>query len=170
MTLTAKDLMRDAVKIVGPDTPVSELDRAFIEAGVGSFPVVDADGELLGVVSRSDVVRQLSVEQSLAEMVVDARRDVNAFADDAEAARWEIGALLGQHIEGLRVADLMSRKVVSVPSDMPLQDLARLFVERGLHRVPVVDGGRLVGVISTLDLVAQLAGLRPWRGRAGRSL
>ena len=64
----ARDLMSGPPRTVRPDTSLADLERALLDAGVGGFPVVE-DGRLVGVVSRSDVVRQLSVEQSLAELL-----------------------------------------------------------------------------------------------------
>lgn len=157
MPLTAQDLMQPVIKTVAPDAPLIELDRAFLEARVGAFPVV-AGGELVGIVSRSDIVRQLSVEQSLAELRADADRDEQAYAADAEADLGEIGDYLGRRVEHLRVRDCMTRQVVSATRDTPLPELAALMLQHRVHRLPVVAGRRLVGIVGALDLVRVLAG------------
>lgn len=157
MVLTARHIMNEAIKIIDPETPFSELDRAFLEAKVNGFPVVTNDGSLVGMVSRSDIVRQLGVEQSVAEMIVDDDRERRAYTIDAEQTRGEIGGRLGQHIERQRVRDIMSHDVISVAADTPLQELAQRFMEHGVHRLPVIEGKRLVGIVTTFDLIGLIA-------------
>ena len=152
--------MQPDPRTVSPDTPLVELARLFLEDRVSGYPVVEGE-RLVGIVSRSDLVRQLSVEQSVAENVSDFYRDVGAFEDPpgsfAAIAR-QVGARLGS----LRVEDAMIRSVVRVESDAPLAEVARRMLERGIHRLPVVEGERLVGILSSLDLVRLFA-----EGRAG---
>ena len=155
--ITAKALMRKAVKMIGPDATLVELDRALLAARVGGFPVVDDAGRLVGIVSRSDVVRQLGVEQALAEVVSDYYRDVNAYEPAPAKSLAEIAAQVGQRIERLRVRDVMIGNLITVPPETLLADLARIFVERNIHRLPVVERGRLVGIVTTLDLVRLFA-------------
>lgn len=57
-------------------------------------------------------------------------------------------------INGLTVADMMVRPVLSVSADTPVEEVVALFVNRGLHPLPVVaDGGRLVGIVGRADLL-----------------
>ena len=70
---TARDLMQSPVRTVRPEMSLADLERTFLEAGYSGFPVVDG-GKLVGVVTRSDVVRRLSVEQNVGEMISDRHR------------------------------------------------------------------------------------------------
>jgi CBS domain-containing protein len=156
MSIHAQDLMQHAVKIVAPDTPLIGLDRAFLEARVNAFPVVDA-GRLVGIVSRSDIVRQISIEQSLAEMCVDAGRETRAFSSDAGAELSAIGTAVGRRLERLRVRDCMISGVISAAPGTPAQTLAELFVRHDVHHLLIVEGQRLLGIVSALDLVRLIA-------------
>jgi len=68
MSWTADKLMQTKVRTVAEGTSLPDLERAFLDEGVTGFPVVEA-GRLVGVVSRSDVVRKLATEQSYAEYI-----------------------------------------------------------------------------------------------------
>jgi CBS domain-containing protein len=146
-----RDIMEKDVRSVTPETSLVDLERRLLQARVGALPVVERTGELVGIASRSDVVRQLSVEQSLGEAMADAYRDQK---DEtwSETSTREVGSVVGQRIQRLRVSDVMIREVITISPDCNIQQAAGLFVEHHVHRLPVVAGGRLVGILSTLDL------------------
>ncbi len=155
MTWTARDLMHGAVHTVDPDMSLADLERSFLRTGVSGFPVVE-DGRLVGIVSRSDVVRQLSVERSQAETISDYYREATGI-EDAEASLEDIAERVGARLERLRVADLMIRRLITVSPEQPLGEVARILLEHRIHRLPVTEAGRLVGIVSSLDLVRLFA-------------
>jgi CBS domain-containing protein len=157
MNETVKELMQTAVKVIGPEETLLELQRAFQEAGVSGFPVVDREGRLIGIVSRSDIGRQLGVEQSMAEYISDYYREVRHFESNPGESLAGIGERLGRRLEELRVKDVMIGKVISVTPDTSLTELAQTLIRHHIHRLPVCDQGRLVGIVSTLDLVRLFA-------------
>ena len=154
---TAKDLMQTAVKVIDPDENLIELERALMDAEVSGFPVVDKQGRVVGIVSRSDVVRQLGVEQNLAEYVSDYYRDLRYYETNPTETLADIGEQVGQRIEQLRVRDVMIRKLLYVSPDTSLQEVAQMFIQHHIHRLPVILGERLVGIVTTLDLVRLFA-------------
>lgn len=156
MRLTARDVMRREVRVVESDLKLTELERLFLEAGVTGFPVVD-DGNLVGIVSRSDVVRQLCVEQSFAEIVSDYYRDWHGTQADPGASFKAIGDQVGERFEELRVRDVMIKKLFTVSPADTLVDVAKALHEHHIHRVPVTENGKLVGIITTLDFVRLVA-------------
>jgi CBS domain-containing protein len=147
--------MTAGVHSVDPDMPLPELERSFLRERVSGFPVVEGR-RLVGVVSRSDVVRQLCVEGSLSEQLAGRYVDLSGFSQAGEPAD-EVGRRVGGRIEGLRVRDVMVREVVTVEPDAPVARAAAVMVARRIHRLPVVDGARLLGIVSSLDLVRLLA-------------
>ncbi len=158
-TLNVRDLMQIRVHAVPPEMPLEELEQEFIGKRVSGFPVVDAD-QLVGVVSRSDIVRQLEVERQLAENTSDFYWDRWGFHEEPAESMQQIASRVGQRIEDLRVRDLMSRHLVAVSADDSLAVLAQRFLEHHIHRVLVVEHGRLVGIVSTIDLVRLFADKR----------
>jgi CBS domain-containing protein len=118
--------------------------------------VVERGGKLVGIVSRSDVVRQLCLERSLGEAMADAYRDQTdaSFAAQSQGA---IGGAIGQRMERLRVRDVMIQDVLTVPPDLSVGKAAQLLIERRIHRLPVVENGKLVGIVSSLDFTRIVA-------------
>ena len=155
-SLTAREVMRPEVQTVHPEMPLTELDRAFIDQRVGGFPVV-VEGRLVGIVSRSDIVRQLCVEQSLAEMVSDYYHQGVMSDNMPTQSLQEIGDQVGERLELLHVKDVMIRKLITVPVAASVREVARVLIDNHIHHVPVTDQDRLVGIISALDLVRLLA-------------
>ena len=156
MALTARDVMQTEVKTVPPELTLPNLERAFVDKGVSGFPVVDADGMLVGIISRSDVVRHLTVERSREEILSDYYR-YGGMGDVPSESLESIGGRVGARAERVSVGEAMLRAVVTVAPGDPLPEVARKLVDHHIHRVPVVDGDRLVGIVSSLDLVRLLA-------------
>lgn len=154
--LSVRELMDVKVDTVPPDMPLAELDQHFVEKQVSGFPVVE-EGRLVGVVSRSDVVRQLALERQLAERTSDFYWDHSGFHEERIESINEVAARVGQQIENLRVRDMMSNHVVVVSPDDSVEIAAQKFLQRRVHRAPVVDAGRLVGLITTLHFVSLFA-------------
>ncbi|MDH3212151.1 MAG: CBS domain-containing protein [Myxococcales bacterium] len=156
MGRVAGDVMQTDVRTVGVETTLAELDRAFLEERVSGFPVVQ-DGRMVGLVSRSDVVRQLGVEQSVAETISDYYRDVGGIRIDPPETIDAIARQVGARIEKLRVKDVMVHDLITVTPTDSLQEVAQILVEHRIHRLPVVEAGRLLGILTSLDLVRLLA-------------
>ena len=154
--LAAKDLMTTAVQTTKRHTPVVELDRTLSASGISGMPVTDDTGAIVGVVSRADIVRALSGAEAEAEAVLAYYRDVAG----AEATHGDVSRLAGERAASQRVQDVMSREVIAVRPDQPLHEVASLLTERRVHRVLVAEGGRLVGLVSSLDIVRAVADRR----------
>ncbi|HVR74712.1 MAG TPA: CBS domain-containing protein [Planctomycetota bacterium] len=152
MPLSVRDIMKAEVKTVPPEMTLPDLERAFLEEQVSGFPVVRG-AKLVGIISRSDVVRQLSVEQSVAEVISDYHRDMTDFESDPVESLHEIATRVGERVEHLQVKDLMVEKVFTVSPDHSIEDAARLLIKHHIHRVPVVKDGQVVGILTTLDIV-----------------
>lgn len=151
MSLKVRDIMQTHVKTASSEMSVMDLDRLFAEQGISGAPVVD-QGRLVGIVSRSDIVRQLDVEQSLGEIATNYYRDMYGIGASAQQEADEIGASMGERVQNLRVRDVMVRELITVGADADLQELATRMVERHVHRVLVTDGERLLGIVTTLEL------------------
>jgi CBS domain-containing protein len=148
--------MRADVRTVGSEMTLPELDRAFLREGVSGYPVLK-DGRLIGIVSRSDVIRQLCVEQSVSEVASDYYRFPAGLGNPPAETLEDVGQRVGRRIETLRVKDVMSSSLITVSPEDSLADVARILTEHHVHRVLVTKDGRLVGIISALDFVRRIA-------------
>lgn len=151
----ARDVMRTGVVKVRPDMPLRELEEVLLRERIQGAPVVEGN-RVIGVVSRSDVVRQLKLEE---ERLEDASYYLEPFDADQRAPEEDdrIFEGAGVRVANLPVREVMIEDVVSVPPDATLPEVARQMLERPVHRVFVLEGGELLGVISSLDLVRELA-------------
>lgn len=151
MKVFAKDVMQKEVKSVRSDLSLSELETSFVDENVSGFPVVDS-GAILGVVSASDVLARICEERR------DAKSPTSFYEDHANmeftdhADDWQ-SSKVGEQSEHLCVRDVMNPDVISVPPDMPLQEVAAVMTDQAIHRVLVVENNELVGLISSLDIV-----------------
>ncbi len=75
-----------------------------------------------------------------------------------------VGEIMSPNV--IRLADMMARPVLSVPADTPVEEVIALFVNRGLHPIPVVTDGRLVGVVGRADILRVLLDSQPGKGTA----
>lgn len=156
MSAKVRDWMGHAVRTVPESLSLAELDRRFLTDRVTGFPVVSQTGTLVGVVSRSDVVRTLSVERTWAETLSDYYTDWSGF-DASEPTLSEIGEQTGRRLEERTVGDVMARDPTTVGPDEDLAEAARILVDRRFHRLPVVERGCLVGILTSLDLARYVA-------------
>jgi CBS domain-containing protein len=155
--LTAADAMQLEVETVAPGLGLVELERRFLTLGISGFPVLE-DERLVGIVSRSDVVRILSVERSNQEQLADFDRAFDDPSQPAETETAEVEARVGRRAEGFQVRDAMVQQVVSVERDRPLEEVAQLMLDKHVHRLPVIDrDDGLVGLVTSLDLVRLFA-------------
>lgn len=147
--------MQKRVLSVTPDMPIPELVDFLISRRVSGVPVMEK-GRLVGIVSRSDLVRAVSLERSLAGIVAQA-------FEQEELTPGEAPPTLGlrssavQALQNRTVRAIMVTDPISVTPDTPVAEVARLMVARHMHRVLVTEEARLVGLISSLDLVRLVA-------------
>lgn len=152
MTISAKDVRLAKVVTVEPTLSALELERLFERERISGAPVVEK-GRLVGVVSRADLTRALAEADDQAGALLDYYGEVaGASAGPEERAR-----LTGEKAERLSVKDLMSTRIVSVEPDQSLRDVAKTLTTHRIHRVLVAQDCRLLGVISSLDLVQLIA-------------
>ena len=152
---TAGEYMRTEVVTVRPDLPLSELADVLLRHRIQGAPVVE-DGRLVGIISRSDVVRQLKVEE---ERISDSSFYLEPFDADEHRAEDQERVLqsAASRMPKLCVGDMMITDLVTVSPETPLDAVARQMLERRVHRVLVTEDGVLHGILSSLDLVALFA-------------
>ena len=142
--MRVEDVMTADVVTVGPETSVHKAARLMTDHGISGLPVVDADGRLIGIVSEGDLIAGVATPRT--------RRWWQRFLEDPAALAREY-----QKAVATTVGDVMTVAVVSVSPDLPIEAAARILYDRGLRRVPVVRGTRLVGILARGDVVKAVA-------------
>ncbi|WP_164880876.1 CBS domain-containing protein [Aestuariirhabdus litorea] len=138
----AAEIMTSRVLTVSSDWPVEALAVFFKEHRISGAPVIDGSGRLAGVVSLTDVVRQ--------RLDDDFYRPPEQFSSREQ--RRDAGE---QRNHSLRVADIMSTDVYDVTMNTPLHKVAAIMVKANIHRVLVTHDKKVVGIISSLDMLRQ---------------
>jgi CBS domain-containing protein len=137
------ELMNPDVVCTAPDTPAGEALALLLERDVADAPVVGAEGHILGVISQATLVRHVETPATAEE--------TGRFFTDDEAYR-DIGSM-PDHQTATPVEKIMSREIHPVTRETGVAVAANIMRERGLHRLFVTDHGRLVGVVTSLDLL-----------------
>jgi CBS domain-containing protein len=148
--------MRRELVTAGPELPLHELLELLLRERISGVPVVEGS-QVVGVVSRSNVVSQLEVERNQFASIAAFYLEPFDVETESESQRMQVPEAVAARFERLRVRDAMVRDVLSVSPDASLADAARLMVERRVHRLLVLEGRRLVGLVSALDLVDLVA-------------
>ncbi len=143
------DLMTRNVVSVGPDDSVSELARLMAANGISGVPVVDADSHVLGVITELDmVVRNTRFKLPAFFTLLNATIYLESPAHIRERLH---------HILGTTAREIMSAPAVTIRGDATIEELSEIMVDRRVNPVPVVENGRLVGIISRADIVRSMA-------------
>ncbi len=144
--MNAQDAMTKDVVTVGPQATVGEIAGLLVRHRISAVPVVSEDNRVVGIVSQTDLGHR-------SETGTEKRRKwwLEVFADADSKAREYIKS------HGLKAHDVMSRVVISVSRQASLAEVADVLDTHRIRQVPVMDDGKLVGMISRTDLVRKLA-------------
>ena len=166
------EIMQRDVVTVRPDTSVRELLRTLAEAQISGLPVVSEMGEIVGVVSATDVIR-LSVEESevsegslglegLPAMPDDVGEDGNGaffYSGEVTLPSVRVETDIPEGIfDGFTVSDIMTSAAFTVTPGDDVQQVARFLLQGRIHRALVVEGNRLEGIVTTFDLLRAMVG------------
>jgi predicted transcriptional regulator len=151
-TRNVKDLMNPDIMTVADDMTTDELARYLIEREISGAPVVDTQGNLIGVVSMTDIGR------NMAEPADVESAPGSGFYRDV-AADLTLEDLGQRYVEerAVTVRDVMTPVIYQVPVTASAAEAARLMVEQHIHRLVVTQGKEPVGIITSLDLLKIIA-------------
>jgi CBS domain-containing protein len=141
--MRVRDVMTSPVLSVTPDTPVRDALRLMLDKRISGLPVVDEVGMLVGLVSEGDFLRR-------SELGTEKRRSWFDFLRGHGRA-----AEAYAHSHGRTVGEVMSREVVTVSHNAPLEEAVGLMEKRHVRRLPVTDGAAL-GIVTRSDILRAL--------------
>lgn len=145
---TAQDIMTRAVITVTPATDITQATRILLENRINGLPVVDAEKRLVGIVCQSDMIAQ---QKRIPLPSLFTLLDGYITLTSAKQFEKEV-----QKIAATRVEQAMTPKPVTVGPETSIEEIASLMVEKNLHTLPVVDKGKLVGIIGKEDMLRTL--------------
>lgn len=148
MGRTARDIMTPDPVTVGRDLSVTEAAKIMVEQRIGALPVVE-DDRLVGIVTEGDLIMQdVKIEFPTYIHLLDG-----FIMYPPATARFESEL---KKAVGATVADVMTSEPVVVQATTPVEDIATLMVDRDVSRLPVLDGEKVVGIISKSDIVRSI--------------
>ena len=142
---TVGEIMTTQLITVTKETSVRDLATLFTTHRVGSVPVVDGAGNLLGIVTETDLVGQ---DKSLHIPTVISLFDWVIYLESDKKFEKELKKVTGQ-----TVGDIFTEDALTVTPGDPVSRAADIMTEQRVNAVPVVDGKKLVGIISRIDLI-----------------
>jgi CBS domain-containing protein len=145
--MRARDVMVSPVITVKSHSSIHELAKIFMERHISAAPVVDERGQVIGIVSEGDLMR----------------RSENR--TERHHPWWlqpflSIETLATEYVKAhaRKVADVMTRNVISADPDTPLSEIATLLEKNSIKRVPITRDGQLFGIVTRANLVQAIAG------------
>ena len=147
--LTAKDIMTRDVLSVRPDTSIEELSSILVKNEISGVPVVDDAGALYGIVTENDLI---SRNKRLHIPTVVSFLDAAIYLESSKKFEQEV-----KRLTATRVGDICSRKVVTIAEDTTVTDIATIMSEKKAHLLPVLRGGKVVGIVGKRDMVKAVA-------------
>jgi CBS domain-containing protein len=146
--IKVKDIMTREIKIVSPETEITQAAKLLLSERINGVPVVDKTGELVGILCQSDLIaQQKSIPIPSLFTLLDGYIPMTLMNRlDREVEK----------IAATKVANAMTPDPATVTSDTDIEEIAALMVEKNYHTLPVVDGGTLVGIVGKEDVLRTL--------------
>jgi len=143
--LTARDIMTKEVVSVTLETSLKDLARIFVETHYSNLPVLDASGGLLGIISETDLIEQhkplhIPTVMTLFDWVFTLGSE-KSFKEEVD------------RVTAATVGELYRKDPVTCSPDATVRELAGLMSQHKVHLLPVVEDGKMVGVLARLDLI-----------------
>lgn len=139
-----RDIMTTDVVTFRSTDDVSEAMKTLVERAIDGAPVVDGDGSVVGVMTTGDlIVKQSRLHFPTVLAIFGASLELTPKDFDENI----------QKALGSKVADVMSKPAITCDADATIEDAATIMHEKRVSRLPVVDGGRLVGIVSRGDVL-----------------
>lgn len=146
--MKAKDIMTTSVITVYPETKIADAAKVLLEKHLNGLPVIDHDGNLVGIICQSDLIfQQKKIPVPTVFTFLDGLFPLTSYKDMEKEVN---------KIAAATVKDAMARSPFTVDPDASLEDIATMMVRHNVHTLPVVEGKRVVGVIGKEDVLRTL--------------
>ena len=143
-----REIMTREVITVSPETEIAQAAKILLEKGINGMPVVDESGRLTGILCQSDLITQ---QKRLPIPSLFTLLDGFIPLTSMKHVEKEI-----QKISATTVAQAMTPDPVTVGPDTSIEDVATIMVDKNFHTLPVMDQGRVVGIVGKQDVLKTL--------------
>jgi len=140
--MLVKELMSKNVITVGTEMSLKELGELFKQKRVSGFPVVSKDGNVVGIVTITDMMRILG-------QIYELKESEKAHTD------MQLSKMYEEEKAKAKVENIMSKNVFILKADDPMEEVMKMMFQQNVHTLPIADAsGKLVGVIGRRDIIS----------------
>jgi CBS domain-containing protein len=151
-------LVREVMNVhpitVQADDSVSEAARRLRENKISGMPVLEGE-RLVGIVSESDLLKLLAVDEEEGSLWLPSPFEIFE-VPFRDLVKWERMSSKMEDISKKEVREVMSRSLHEVSSEETVEDAAAIMTRHRINRLPVVDGEKLVGIVTRGDIISGL--------------
>ena len=149
------EVMTREVITLSADQTISEAVSKMAEKGISGAPVVDDSGQLAGIITENDILNALKTKSSSLEMVYPSLSMVSVSFIETMDAKETMDAF--KEIANTKVSDIMTKTVTTVQAGSNLALVVNFIILKGVNRIPVMEGGKVIGIVSRADIIQGLA-------------
>ena len=146
--IKAKDIMTTEITTVTPETEIAQAAKLLLDKRINGVPVVNAAGKLVGILCQSDLIAQ---QKSIPIPSLFTLLDGYISLTTSKRMDKEV-----EKIAAIKVAEAMTADPVTVDPETGIEKVATLMVEKNYHTLPVIDAGKLVGILGKEDVLRTL--------------
>jgi len=147
--MQARDIMNKNVITVQEDSSIEEAAGILTEYKISGAPVVNKQGKIVGMVTEGALLHRETNPRTPAFLNILGAfiyvRGIERYREDFKK------------LAATSTSEIMTTDVITASGDMEIEDVAALMVEHGIKRVPVVENGNIIGIISRADIIKTLA-------------
>ena len=146
--MRAHQIMTRSVISVTPETTILDAANIMLQRHISGLPVITKAGTLVGIVSEGDFIRRSEIgtqrkRRSWLKFIVGSGREADDFV----------------HENGRKVSEVMTEQPITIAEEMSLEDIVHLMEKKHIKRVPVVEAGKVVGIVCRSNLLQAVASL-----------
>lgn len=148
--MRVSEIMTSPVVGIEPSASVADAAKLMLESHISGMPVVTADGRLVGIVTEGDFLRRSELGTTRKrprwlQFLISPGRDAEEYVQS----------------HGRRVEEVMSPEPATISAEASLEELVELMITRKIKRAPVVENGKLVGIVARSDLMRAMLRVIP---------
>lgn len=153
--MKVEDVMTKKVITLKPGQTIADAVNELSEHGISGAPVMDDKGKTVGMVTESDILKALKTRSKSIQMVYPSLSVVSVAFVETDSIKETIEAFT--EISSMKVSEIMVKDYIFAEKGTDLAKVVEIMGLKGINRVPVLDSGKLVGIVSRADIIKGLA-------------
>ena len=154
--MKVKDIMSSSVIVCSPEDSISSVAQLLKKEDISGVPVV-SDSNVMGIVSEVDLLKLLEVPEHGGLWLPSPFEVIEI--PIRELISWEDTKKMLSDVGSKPVSDIMEKEIITVSLESSVEDASRSMTKHKVNRLPVLDGDKLVGIITRGDIIRGLAGI-----------